>query len=332
VSLARPIDIDAPPPRLDAAAGKSAADASRPTIALESVGKAYRSVQAVGEVTLRVEPGECLALLGHNGAGKTTIMKMLLGLTRPTTGTVRVFGEDPAAAASVALRRHIGFLPENVMFHDALSGRETMALYARLKHADPRRNADLLERVGLGAAARRPVRTYSKGMRQRLGLAQALLGQPRLMLLDEPTTGLDPVSRQSFYAVIEELRAGGTTILLSSHALTEIEGHADRAAIMSLGRLVAHGSLPELRRAAGLPVRMRVTLAAGDGAFLQDLALPLQEVRRIAPGCLELACSSENRIAVLRAAVHHPEVVDIEVHQPTLVDVYAHYNKVEGER
>ena len=193
-----------------------------PTIELSGVSKSFGPVEAVKDVSFSLKEGEIVALVGHNGAGKTTLIKMMLGLIRPTAGTVKVLGEDPATGAA-EVRTRLGYLPENVSFNPALTGTETLRFYAALKRAGRGQIGELLERVGLAAAAGRRVRTYSKGMRQRLGLAQALLGRPKLLLLDEPTTGLDPASRRDFYRFLDELRDTGSTILLSSHALSELE-------------------------------------------------------------------------------------------------------------
>jgi energy-coupling factor transporter ATP-binding protein EcfA2 len=159
-----------------------------------------------------LHPGEATALVGHNGAGKTTLIKLLLGLVRPSQGSVSVLGVDPAGRQGAEARRALGFLPENVAFHGAMTGTELMNFYARLKGQPVSRNRDLLARVGLAEAADRRVSTYSKGMRQRLGLAQTLIGDPRLLLLDEPTSGLDPASRAEVFDMIDRLRADGATI------------------------------------------------------------------------------------------------------------------------
>src|SRR6188472_4034629 len=164
------------------------------TVSVNAATKSYRKVHALTEFSCSLDEGETVALVGHNGAGKTTLIKLMLGLIRPSAGAVRVLGEDPAAG-EFAARRRLGYLPENVSFNAALTGHETLAFYARLKREPAKAVAVLLERVGLTHAANRRVGTYSKGMRQRLGLAQALLGRPRVLLLDEPTTGLDPALR-----------------------------------------------------------------------------------------------------------------------------------------
>ncbi len=289
---------------------------------LSGAGKCYAGHWAVRDVTLSLAAGERLALLGHNGAGKTTLMKMILGLTRPDAGTIDVLGEPPRGAAS-PVRRAIGFLPENVAFHDAMTGREALRFYARLKRRPMAECGELLERVGLDGAADRRIGTYSKGMRQRLGLAQALLGGPRLLLLDEPTTGLDPALRQAFYEIIRHLAADGTAVLLSSHILTELEERTDRVAVMNQGRLVAAGTLDELRGAAGLKVQIVLEIAEGRQAAVAQ-ALAGLAPRAISPDELVLECSVADKMSAVRAAAAlGDEVRDLEVILPDLDAVYA---------
>jgi Cu-processing system ATP-binding protein len=211
----------------------------------------------VRDVDLDVCSGEHMVLIGHNGAGKTTLMKLMLGLTHPTSGQVNVLGSDPARAAAEH-RRAIGYLPESVAFHSAMKGREVLAFYARLKGVSEAECHSILDQVGLDQAADRRVSTYSKGMRQRLGLAQAMLGNPRLLFLDEPTSGLDPSLRRQFYALIDTLSLSGTTSLTSSHSLNEVEARADRIAIMKNGVIVACGTLAELSLQTDLPLVVRL--------------------------------------------------------------------------
>ena len=170
---------------------------TKDVVEMRGVSRNYRRQYAVREIDLTLEAGECVALVGHNGAGKTTMIKMMLGLVRPSSGSVRVLGEDPAGGAAIRARLEIGYLPENVALHPTMTGVETLAFYARLKRQPVASIAPMLERVGIAEAARRRVGEYSKGMRQRLGLAQALIGSPRALLLDEPTSGLDPARRST---------------------------------------------------------------------------------------------------------------------------------------
>ncbi len=291
--------------------------------AIAGVTKRYGAVTAVEAVDLDLRPGESLALVGHNGAGKTTLVKLILGLIAPSVGQVRVFGRDPATTDGAALRAGLGYLPENVAFHNAMSGRELMAFYTRLKGA-ARGDIDvLLDRVGLGAAARRRVGTYSKGMRQRLGLAQALIGAPKLLLLDEPTSGLDPASRGDFYDMIDELRRDGVTVLISTHALAEIAAHADRIAVMHGGRLAALGTLEELREAASLPVRIRFTVTpCSTGKVLDriggDVEVLARDVRM-----LEIGCPPDAKMAVFQRLGEAWQVIeDVALETPDLQAIY----------
>ncbi len=297
-------------------------------LVLEGVGKRYGTAEVVRDVHLHLARGESLALLGHNGAGKTTLIKIMLGLTRPSAGDVRVCGRRPWERGFSALRARIGYLPENVMFHDSMTGRELLAFYARLKGLPSRPVPELLERVGLGAAMDRRVRAYSKGMRQRLGLAQAMLGDPVLLLLDEPTTGLDPFLKRQFYELVAERRDGGTGVLLSSHALGEIEARTDRIAIMRGGRLVACGTLAELRRQAACPTRIRVRTAASAAEEVLATLAGLGEPRPLGPGNLEFACHNGTKMELLRRVSALGELIeDVEIVPPTLEDIYDRFSE-----
>jgi Cu-processing system ATP-binding protein len=301
-------------------------------IDLAGVAKRYGRHSAVEDVDLSLRGGECVALVGHNGAGKSTLIKLMLGLVRPSAGRVAVLGEDPAGRRGARVREMVGFLPENVVFPASMTGREVLAFYARLKRRPVAANAALLERVGLDRAADRRVGTYSKGMRQRLGLAQALLGSPRVLLLDEPTSGLDPALRQSFYDIVRELRDGGATVLLSSHALAELEGQVDRVVVMNRGRKVADGAIHELRRLARVPVRIRVRLAAEPRLAVNDPHDPWLPWSRVAERTFELACEEAEKVDALRAVASLPAAIeDIEVVQPTLDEMYARFLRREEE-
>ena len=295
------------------------------TVQAADVTKHYGRIEAVSGVSLALREGDMVALIGHNGAGKTTLMKLMLGLIRPTHGKIQVLGEDPAAGQFSA-RRHLGYLPENVSLDATLTGRETQRFYAKLKREPVAKALELLDAVGLGAAAGRRVGTYSKGMRQRLGLAQALIGRPRLLLLDEPTTGLDPELRQTFYEVIQRLAAEGTTVLLCSHALTELEERAGRVVIMNRGVKVADGSLDELRRLARLPTRIRLRvsgLAPGETPSWLPASAPY---RRLNGHIVEIDAEPEQKIELLRrATAAGTSVEDLDVLSPSLDELYAHF-------
>ena len=291
------------------------------TLKISALTKRFGEVQALADVSLTVAPGERVALLGHNGAGKSTLMKIILGLIPATGGDVVVCDAAPGSAAA---RRSVAYLPENVAFHPALTGLEQVRHYLTLRGESPSLAVALLEKVGLGQAARRRIGTYSKGMRQRVGLAQALIGHPRLLVLDEPTSGLDPVSRREFYALLDELAAQGASILLSSHALTEVEARTDRIVILSKGRMVAEGSLADLRRRADLPVMLHVTARNG---YAPDIVKSLPGAIQV-DGALHLTCLQSDKLATLgRIAGLGDKVADLDVLPPSLEDLYTHFSR-----
>ena len=296
-------------------------------IEFDRVGKRYGEVSSLGDLSFAIGGGEVLGLLGHNGAGKTTSMKLILGLIEPSEGRLRVFGEDPAGPQANAVRQRLGYLPENVRFYEQLTGREVLDYFARLKRAPRAQIKTLLERVGLAHAADRRVKTYSKGMRQRLGLAQALLGEPELLLLDEPTTGLDPAATRDFYTMVRELKSAGRTVILSSHVLPGIEPYIDRALILGGGRRLAMGSIDELRAEAGLPLRIN---ARGDWS-VPPAAWP-EGVRPLtaADGRLELEVAPGAKMQALRQLAGDAAVSDLEIQPPTLEHLYTHFSSREA--
>jgi ABC-2 type transport system ATP-binding protein len=204
-------------------------------------------VVAVHDLSLRVEKGEVYGLLGPNGSGKSTTLKILLGLVTATSGETRVFGED---SNSVRSRRDVGFLPENPYFYKFLTGAETVRFFGKLSGMSgdglEARVEELLELVGLTDAAARRVGSYSKGMLQRIGLAQALVQDPGLLVLDEPTAGVDPVGSREIRDLILELKARGKTVLLCSHLLSQVQEVCDRVGILARGRLVREGRVEDL--------------------------------------------------------------------------------------
>lgn len=215
----------------------------------------YGDFVAVDDLTFGVAAGEIYGLLGPNGAGKTTTILMLLGLSEPTSGEARVLGLDPARAP-LEVKRQVGYLPDSVGFYGRLSGRENLDYTARLNGIDPAEAGERIERlldeVGLTDAADRPADTYSRGMLQRLGLADALVKQPAVLILDEPTASIDPAGVAELLDLIRGLVASeGLAVLLSSHLLSQVEQLCDRVGIFSHGRLVAEGAMADLAERAG---------------------------------------------------------------------------------
>ncbi len=253
------------------------------TWAIETRGlrKVYGDRVALHDLSITVGYGEVFGFLGPNGAGKTTAVKMLVGLIRPTAGDGRVLGYP---LGDYRARRHIGYLPELFRFHDWLTGEELLDFHGQLyglSRAERRqRIPEVLELVGLTEAARRRIRTYSKGMQQRIGIAQALLADPRLVVLDEPTSALDPLGRRHVRDLIRRLRERGVTVFLNSHLLSEVEAVCDRVAFVNRGRVIAIGKLDELLRGE-LLVEFR--LGALPDGLLPQLE-PLLQVEDIRPG------------------------------------------------
>ncbi|MBB3190317.1 ABC transporter ATP-binding protein [Halomonas cerina] len=303
-------------------------------IDFQGVTKRHGPLTRLDALDLTVNQGEVLALLGHNGAGKTTTMHLILGLISPSAGRVTVLGGAPDGVHAATLRRRLGYLPENVSFYDQLSGREVLDYLARLKRGNRRQVDELLERVGLGDAAQRRVKTYSKGMRQRLGLAQALLGEPQLLLLDEPTTGLDPAATRDFYDTVKALRERGCTVLLSSHVLPGVEPYIDRALILGGGRRLALGSLDTLRHEARLPLTIRARGRLVGQDWRHGWEDPRIEARPLNGHELTLSVPAEAKLAVLRRLADSPGVEDIDLQPPTLEHLYTHFSArhAAGER
>lgn len=295
-------------------------------IKVENALKYFDGTRAVNGIDLEVREGEVYGLIGHNGAGKSTLIRIMLGLIKPDAGEVHIMGSPARGEGFREVRRSIGYLPENITFYPNLSGLETMQFFAGLKGADPESCIVLLEKVGLGDVVRRPVRGYSKGMCQRLGFAQALLGNPRILFLDEPTSGLDPGGIRQFYDMLAELKLDDVTVILSSHNLAEIQSRLDRLALIRLGNLQAAGTVQDLHNALTLPVQIRL-------GFLKEGGNTVQNLLSGFPGCSlkldgtqgTIKCASGQKMKILAALMSLPEVVDVHIREPSLEDVYLGY-------
>jgi ABC-2 type transport system ATP-binding protein len=224
-----------------------------PSLQATDLHKSYGSIQALKGVSLEVGDGELVGLLGPNGAGKSTLVKIACGLVRPTSGAARIGG---APAGSEEAHRSLGYLAELFRFPDWLTADELLGMHQRLAGSDggARERDRLLEAVGLAEAATRRVGAMSKGMQQRLGIAQAMVGSPRVLLLDEPTSALDPAGRRTVRRLLEDLREQGVSVLLNSHLLSEVELVCDRVAIIARGEVVSAGTPDELSRPSGVEV------------------------------------------------------------------------------
>lgn len=289
-----------------------------------AVTKHYGAVHAVDGINLDIARGELFGLIGHNGAGKSTLFKMMLGLIPLTSGEILIDQASVSGSGFRAVRRKIGYLPENVVLYDNLTGLETLQFFSRLKGAPLQECAPALDRVGLTHAATRRVREYSKGMRQRLGFAQALLGRPQILFLDEPTTGLDPEAIRDFYAILRGLKAEGVTMVLTSHILAEIQERVDRLAIMADGRIRAIGTVQALREQMDLPLWFDVRIAPEhfDAVRAALGHLPISAIEAH-DGHVSVQCRRETKMAVLEAlATLDGRVLDLHVREPSLEDVF----------
>ena len=283
-------------------------------IQTEGLTKHYGSVRALTGLSLEVRPGEIFGFLGPNGAGKSTTIRTLLGFLYATSGTARVLGLD-VATESVAIRRRTGYLPGGIALYDSLSGEDALDYLADLQGEPASRRAELCERLQLSSHdLKRRIRDYSRGMRQKLGVIQALQHDPELAILDEPTEGLDPLMQHAFYGILEDMRTRGRTIFFSSHVLPEVERVCDRVAIIRAGELMAlqtvddllarrkrritirwRGAAPDLSFVPGLADlqvrgdRATATLAGEVGPFVRAVASPALEDLTIEPASLEEA-------------------------------------------
>jgi ABC-2 type transport system ATP-binding protein len=300
-----------------------------PRIEAVDLGKSYGPVNALTGVTLRVEAGTVLGVLGHNGAGKTTLIDILATRTLPTAGRAWVCGFDVVRFGH-HVRRNIGMAGQFVAVDEGMSGRDNLILIARLLGASRRaareRAVELLEAFGLTEVAGRRVGRYSGGMRRRLDLAMSLLGRPSVLFLDEPTTGLDPVSRTDLWGFVERLAAEGTTVVLTTQYLDEADRLADEIVVLAAGSVVASGTPASLK--AGVGHRTATVRLADPGATLgAEAALTRLGMRPVADAAqctLRLAVSAAGEIAVLVRALDTAGVpiVDLTVAEPTLDDVY----------
>ncbi len=299
-----------------------------PPVEARGLVKRYGDVVAVDGVDLTVEPGDVYGYLGPNGAGKTTVLRMLLGLITPTEGRVRLFGSDPLVDGARALDGVAGFV-EAPRFYPYLTGRKNLELLAALDGGGAAARIDeVLDVVELTERQRHKVGGYSHGMRQRLGVAAALLREPRLLLLDEPATGLDPAGMRDMRALVARLALAGTTVLLSSHLLTEVEELCNRVAIVRTGRIVFEGALADLKRTAGGEWRLRTTD--------DDLAFTVLSARRGIEGVrrdpLELRfeatedAAAELSVALVQAGLG---IRALAPHAATLEDLF--FRLTEGD-
>ena len=281
-------------------------------------------VRALDDLTITVNEGEIFGFLGPNGAGKSTAIRLLLGFLRPTRGMATVMGLD-IVRDSVAIRAQVGYLPGGVSFWDGLTGIRLLDELAALSGRPPVRRAELLDRLELAERTlRRPVRDYSRGMRQKIGIIQALQHDPALAVLDEPSEGLDPLMQRAFYEILEDLRKAGRTIFFSSHVLSEVERVCDRVAIVRQGRLVALEDIPSLlaRRKRNVEIRL-----VGPAPTLAGVA-GVSDVRA-AEGLL--TCRLEGDVGPFLAAIAGAAITDLTIEPARLEEAFLEFYEGAGE-
>lgn len=300
---------------------------SMPVIEVSSLTRRYGEITAVDDISLSVAQGEMFGLIGPNGAGKSTLFKLMLGLIAPSSGEVRLHGVLIDGPEFRTVRRRIGYLPESFVTYDNLTGLEVLRLFADFKQVPRSSCAALLARVGLQEAAGRRVSAYSKGMRQRLGFAQVLLGKPDLIFLDEPTNGLDPQGIHDFYEILRQVQADGATVILTSHILAEIQERVDRLLILQNGRIAAQGTLAQLRTQRIMPSVIEVTLLPERQARVQNELAHIAGVQMTVSGSLaRISCSPAEKVAVLELLfAHNGTVQQIAIHEPSLEDLFLGY-------
>lgn len=296
-------------------------------IDISNVTKSFGDVHALNGISMSVTRGEMFGLIGHNGAGKSTLFKLMLGLMPATSGEIRVCGTLIGGHDFRQVRRRIGYLPETFVTYENLTGLEVLRLFADLKKVPRSACIPVLQRVGLAHVADRRVRTYSKGMRQRLGFAQVLLGDPDLIFLDEPTNGLDPEGIHDFYAILRDVQSQGATIIITSHILAEIQGRVDRLMILSSGRIAAQGTLPELRAQMMLPSTIHAQLRLGHNLHLEAALAHIPELEiHISELDVRITCAQAHKITVLGVlAALSESVQDVAIHEPSLEDLFLGY-------
>ena len=293
--------------------------------------KHYGDFIAVDHLDLSVKKGEVFGLLGPNGAGKTTTILMLLGLTEPTKGKVSVLGFDPARQP-LSVKARVGYMPDEVGFYDDLSARENLVYIAKLNGISrdqiKKRVEDAIERVHLTDVIDHRTGTFSRGMRQRLGLADVLIKKPQLIIMDEPTQGLDPELAHEFLGMIHSLKEEGTTILLSSHLLHQVQVICDRVGLFNKGKMVIQGTVPELaRKVLGGAYRIQIE-AEGQSAQLLKALKSLQDVNKVnrVNGAYEIEASDDVRADAADAVIKAGgRLRGLNVESQSLDDIYTHY-------
>jgi ABC-2 type transport system ATP-binding protein len=302
--------------------------AKTPAIEVEKLTKYYGSSRGIEELDMTINEGEVFGFLGPNGAGKTTTIRLLMDFIRPTSGRARIFGKD-AVEESVAIKALVGYLPGDLALWGNLTGREILTYLGNLRGGvEPRVIGGFAERLDLDL--NRKFREYSRGNRQKVGLVQAFMHRPRLLILDEPTGGLDPLNQQEFFRIVSEVKEAGATVFLSSHILSEVEQISDRVGIIREGRLVRVGSVRDV--VAEKLYRVTLTLGVPAGEEIAQAFEALQSVSQVKATDHTLNFIVHGNVdPVLREAVRYP-VVSMTSHEPSLEEAFLAYYRPESQQ
>ena len=296
---------------------------NNPVIRAINLSKTYvnnrQNYHALTDINFSLDAGKTLALLGHNGAGKSTLIKLILGLIQPSQGEILLMGNHPS---TLRCNNHlsVGYLPENVSFYENMTGKEMLEYFASLKKVSKAEAKRILAEFGLEYAQHQQVRTYSKGMRQKLGLAQATLANPQILLLDEPTVGLDPLASAFLYQKMRELKQQGCTVIVCTHELGLVENEMDVALILGQGQLLAKGTLTDLRVSSELKIKIRfndcwdrIEKDPYLSQFLSGDQTPF------------LACDLLTKQQIIQYLVQQKSIFDFSIKEPDLVDIFHFY-------
>lgn len=293
-------------------------------IQLVDITKDFKQVRAVDALSMEIQTGEALGLVGPNGSGKSTLLKIMLGMIKPSSGQVLIDGDKLSEKGWKQFRKQTGYMPERISFYENLTGTETLRLFARIKGAEEGRMDNIIRRILPDDAMKRRVGEYSKGMRQRLNLAQTLLSDPDLLILDEPTSGLDPIGTKEFYNILDEVRMRKKlTVILSSHILAEIEDKTDRVAVIKNGLLKAIGRLEDLYKGLKLPLWIAITMNTKDDVIENILRSEGALDCGYKNGYLIASVPREKKLQIISAIMEKKDrFIDFSIREPSLEEVF----------
>ena len=299
-----------------------------PILQLEGIKKSYGKKQVLEGIDLSLYAGQSTAIIGNNGQGKTTLIRLVLGLIQADTGSIYIKGKKVTLPRQFKQKIVFGYLPETTSFYPDMTGRSMLQFFCGLKNADKQQVGMLLEKTGIDYAADLKIKTYSKGMKQRLALAQALLGDPEILLLDEPTNGLDPDGIYDFYKILGELKSKGVSVLMASHLLSEIESHLDCLAVLKQGVFKKTGKLDELAESSGLPYIIRFCTHRNQ-TELNDLFsnIDVEPVYDESESVYYIKCEKNKKKDIINVMMQDQEIIStLSIKEPGLDELFYQLN------